>query len=87
MLSHLLERGLGQVVAPDPKHTTIKTEPADGSQGFRNSLWNIVAPDPNFVAADQQQGGTTNSCQHNQNPMTPQSAAPTIQSAHCHNLV
>lgn len=48
MLSHLLELGLGQVLAPDPKHV-VQEEPED-SPGFTGGLWNIVAPDPKFVS-------------------------------------
>ena len=56
MLAQWLSRGLGQIVAPDPQHESNDGtgDDDDNNTLFSASFWNMVAPDPNFCAPNEE---------------------------------
>ena len=62
MLAHWLERGLGQILAPDEK---IAAEPKQEEDSAGSGFWHMVAPDPVYEAS---QHGTSTSTTSGKTP-------------------
>lgn len=93
VLGQWLERGLGQILAPDENY-----EPDPVAQDTNTtSFWNIVAPDPNFIDTSNVPAGTPSSAKvsaSTSSRVPPESAflspgskvdhGPMVRCIHCH---
>lgn len=87
VLSHWLQRGLGQVLAPDANY-----EDNQEQVDTQSSFWQLVAPDPQFDTSDEPSASSSNDGSRPVPLRVPPAAAflspgvavPQVECVHCH---